>query len=71
MVLQIMCWQTKEIYQIILEFTSRKIRWDNHVELTVSVSLKSRETPTGKPLLHKGESIVGSAYVIKGHLLVC
>ena len=28
MVLKIMCWQMKEIYQIILELIFKKIRWD-------------------------------------------
>ena len=31
----------------------------NHVELEVSVSLKSIEMPTGKPLLNKYESGIG------------
>ena len=28
----------------------------NHVRLTVSASLKAREMPAGKPLMHKDES---------------
>ena len=31
----------------------------NHVGLTVSASLKCREIPTRKPLLHKDESSIG------------
>ena len=43
----------------------------NHVGLEVSASLKVRETPSGKPLLHKYESILGrNAYGTTGHWLV-
>ena len=35
----------------------------NHVELEVSVSLKSIEMPTGKPLLHKDSSSLGRKFV--------
>ena len=31
----------------------------NHVRLTVSVSLKCREMPAGKPMLHKDKYILG------------
>ena len=34
----------------------------NHVVLTVSLSLKERETPSGKPLLHKDESSLEKRY---------
>ena len=37
----------------------------NHVRLIVSKSLKSRETPTGKPLLHKDKSILGRKCLCK------
>ena len=62
-----------EIYQFILNFTSRTVfdrafvlsqsqmmeRIINHVGLEVSVSLQSREMLTGKPLLNKEESSLG------------
>ena len=61
MVLKIMCWNMKDIYQIILELTSIKSdgtfelsqlhlveKIINHVGLAVSTSLKARETPAGK-----------------------
>ena len=35
----------------------------NHVGLTVSKSLKSRDTPAGKQLLHKYKSSLGRKYV--------
>ena len=35
----------------------------NHVGLKVSASLKARETPAGKPLLHKDEYSLGSKCV--------
>ena len=35
----------------------------NYVGLEVSTSLKSRDTPTGKPLLHKDEYSIGSKCV--------
>ena len=35
----------------------------NHVGLILSASLKSRETPAGKPLLNKEEYILGSKLV--------
>ena len=35
----------------------------NHVVLTVFVGIKSRDTSTGKILLHKDESIIGSKCV--------
>ena len=35
----------------------------NHVGLIVSASIKSRETPAGKPLIHKYESSLGKKCV--------
>ena len=35
----------------------------NYVGLEVSASIKARETPTGKPPLHKDEYILGRKYV--------
>ena len=66
MVLKIMCWQMKEIHKIILELTSRKKsdgtfklsqlrlvdKIIKYVGITVSVSLKSRDTSSEKPLIH-------------------
>ena len=75
MVLNNMRWYTKEIYQVILGLTSRKIKRDirniaiksggekfNHVVITLSARIKSREMPTGKPLLHEEQSIIKSKY---------
>ena len=35
----------------------------NHIGLEVFVSLKKRETPTGKPLMHKDKFSLGIKYV--------
>ena len=62
----------KEIYQIILELTSKKSdgifklsqshlvdKIINHAGITVSASLKAKDTPSVKPLLHKDEYSIG------------
>ena len=43
----------------------------NQVGLTVSESLKAREIPDGKPLLHLKKVYEDNEYVITGQRLVC
>ena len=72
MVLKSMCLQIKEIYQIILDLTSRKIIWGiqiikiapggeiiTYVGIEVSKSLKAREMPAGKLPPRKDGSSLG------------